>query len=108
MTKNLMSPKGFMMKQELSDAVHDSLGGKINMWDSNIAVGAVFKAIRKALLSGKRVNILNVGVLYPSHKKECTVTSRGEKITVPAHGTIRFRQSKSLKDELKNMDYDGE
>lgn len=107
MTKNLISTKGFMMKQDLAEAVRDSLGGKINLWDANVIVTAMFKAIRKGLIGGKRVNIMNVGVLYPSVKKEYTIKrADGEKMTIPASRTIRFRQSKTIRTDLKNSDYE--
>lgn len=94
-----------MMKQELSETVRDSLNGKINLWDANIVVTAVFNTIRKALLDGKSVNILNVGVLYPSEKKEYTVKAiNGENMTIPASRTVRFRQSKRIRRDFKEDD----
>lgn len=105
MTKNLESKMGFIMKQELAEAVRDSLKGKINLLDANTAVSAVFSTMRNALLHGKRVNIINVGVLYPSSKNEYKLRLCGNEMLIPASRTIRFRQSKSLKDILKKEDY---
>lgn len=66
-------------------------------------VDSVFDEIKECLVTGGTVDISKFGKYQVAERKERQGVNpaTGEKITIPASKTIKFKLSKTLKDSLK-------
>ncbi len=89
-------------KKDLVDRVVNETN--IARKDAISAVNAVFDEISQTLVDGGEINIVGFGKFEVVEKEERVAynPAKGEKVTVPATRTPKFRSGKTLKDAVKN------
>lgn len=89
-------------KLAIAERVYKLFGGKINKNDSEMIVDVCFDQIVENITLGSKVLIAGFGIFSRRERKEKVARNprTGEKVTVPAHFTVKFAPVKALKEEL--------
>lgn len=89
-------------KKDLVDRVVNETN--IARKDAISAVNAVFDEIAQTLIDGGEISVVGFGKFEVVEKEERVAfnPAKGEKVTVPATRTPKFRAGKTLKDAVKN------
>ncbi len=90
-----------MNKADLVKEVVEKAGLKKK--EAEVAVNALFGAIKEALKKGEKVTIVGFGTFEVVQRKEREGVNPAtkERITIPATKVPKFRPSASLKEEVK-------
>ncbi len=88
-------------KSDLSDKVHDFLGGTKVQADGVVQV--IIDEIHRALKKGEDVSIAGLGIFKVTARKERMARNprTGEPIKVPAMNVPKFKAAKALKDAVR-------
>ena len=89
-----------MNKSELVAKIAELTG--FTKTDANVALDAVFEAIKGALAAGEEVRLVGVGTFYVSERQQTEGHNprTGEKIIIPASKQPKFKPSSVLKDAV--------
>lgn len=71
-----------------------------------IVIDSYLRLIKESLLSGEAININQVGVIQRVYKKERNLYSpkKNEEISLKEHYSLKFKMSKSIKQQLDMME----
>ena len=91
-----------MNKSELVAKIAELTG--FTKTDANVAVDAVFEAIKNALAAGEEVRLVGVGTFYVVERKETQGHNprTGGVITIPASNQPKFKASSVLKEAVNS------
>lgn len=89
-----------MVKKELIDRLSERSG--LYKKDTEILLDALEEVITDAMVNGEIIPIMNVGKFMTKivPEREARNPKTGEKVIVPAHRTMKFKQSNVMKDIL--------
>lgn len=89
-----------MKQRELIEIV--SITHKVTQAKAKAIYDEIFALISDSLLRGNRVRVKDFGTFEPVERAERTGRNpkTGEKITVKAKKTVKFKQSKIIKEKL--------
>jgi nucleoid DNA-binding protein len=90
-----------MNKSDLSDKIHDYLGGTKVQADGVMQL--LIDEITRSLRKGEDVSIAGLGIFKVSHRKARKARNprTGEEIQVPAMNVPKFKAAKALKEAVK-------
>lgn len=90
-----------MNKKEMIREV--ALRVEMTQKDAGVVVDAVFDTITDELASGGEVNVTNFGKFVSVYKEARTARNPqdGSVVEVPAHNTLKFKASSTLKEAVR-------
>lgn len=93
-----------MTKKELADTIYNVHGG-LSRKESADLVDQILNVIKDSLVNGNRVQISKFGVfeVQKKGKRKGINPLTGQRIEIPAHKSIIFRPSSTLKDNVNNL-----